>query len=468
MALFVPKTRAESLRDMAIRAVARSDLSDLIESSSVKALLGAVASEISQAYLQASNIKGYFSIQGARGAALEARAKDYPDPVGTREGPKKAIVQVVLSRSQATGTSIAAAGSVVSTSDGVSFVTLLPAQVDPTSPEQVSGNGVGRDAAPVSAIALEAGAAGNVVAGAITRFGAKPAGFDSVTNLSDATQGRDRETDDEWRERIIRYEATLARCHESAIELAAKSAELASGQRVVFAHAVRNFDTPGLGLVYVDDGAGTAETTETVTGELVTDGLSGPGGNSAVGGEEFLSLDHFAIKDEVGLTFTSSTRGALSVGSEVQLDPSTGKLKFSPALVNGEQITADYTRFTGLVREAQRIITGDPSDQVNYPGFRAFSLRVPVRTPTIVVPSVDVTLVVSGRDRATVDADVRAAIRRYINGLGISGDIVWTELVKRIKAISGVADLILTQPSANQAALDNEMFRITDAQITVR
>lgn len=468
MGLFAPKTKAEIQRDMAIRAVARSDLSDITESGSVKALISSVASEIAQAYLQAESVKGYFSLRSARGAALDARAKDYPEPVGSRRGPKRAITQVVLSRQGTTGTAIADAGVVVSTPEGVAFRLLLPAQVDATSPAQIAGHVTGQDAAPVSAIALSPGSAGNVSAGAVSRFAVKPSGFESVTNVSSGSSGRDRETDDEWRERILAYEDSLARCHETAIEHAARGVELESGQRVVFAHAVRDFEVHGQGVLYVDDGAGTAEATESITGELVTDGLAGPGGTSAVGGEEYLWLDYAAIKNEAGFTLTSSTRGVLTYGSDYSLDPSTGQIRFSPALVNGEEVEADYTRFTGLLLEVQKVITGDRSDRVNYPGFRAFSGRVSVRAPTVVVPSVDVTLIVSGRDKSSTSSEVSSVIQRYINGLGISGDIIWTELVRRIKGVSGVLDLVLTQPSSNVVALDSEIFRISSAQVTVR
>jgi hypothetical protein len=245
-----------------------------------------------------------------------------------------------------------------------------------------------------------------------------------------------------------------------------------TGATILFSKAVEDVVDRGNVILYVDDGTGSIESTEVVSSENVTEGLLGPPPDSAVGGETELSLDFKPIKLSAGLTLTSSTRGTLTedtgAGGDYVINPASGLIIFDPALVTAEVITADYTKYTGLIALAQKIIDGDPDDRTNFPGFRSAGVLVIVATPQVLLQNVTAIITVAeGFSNATVEAAVVAVIKDYINGLGISGDVVRNELIKRIQSVSGVLDHVLSVPATNIAILDDQLARTTDSNITV-
>src|SRR3972149_4168515 len=235
MAKFIPKTYEQVLQREIDRAVARSKLPDLTETSARKAVLSATAREIADAYFQMKNLVDVFSIDRAAGDDLDERAKDY-NPA-------------VISRNPAT----LASGT-------------LPSVME------------------------EAGSKGNVAAAVLTKFkGLRPAGLDTVTNLAGFVGGADKETDDSFRARIKDFVATLSRCTPQALETAALTVEMPSGQRIVFAKVVEDPILLGLVYLYVDDGTGAAETVDDNYGgpETLTQGVEFPG-DVAQGGGQYL------------------------------------------------------------------------------------------------------------------------------------------------------------------------------------
>jgi uncharacterized phage protein gp47/JayE len=76
-------------------------------------------------------------------------------------------------------------------------------------------------------------------------------------------------------------------------------------------------------------------------------------------------------------------------------------------------------------------------------------------------------IIEEGYDDATVRTNVRNAIKNYINTLGISGDVIRTALIQKVKSVKGVYDFTLNTPSSNIILLDDQMARTTDANITI-
>ena len=191
---------------------------------------------------------------------------------------------------------------------------------------------------------------------------------------------------------------------------------------------------------------------------------------SALGGEEFLNTVEFPIDDTGAstLTVTSDIRGALVRGTEYFLNPANGQLKFDPALVATEEITIDYTPWINLIAHVQKIVDGDPTDRLNFPGFRAAGVRVIVLSPTIVPIGVEATLTVTtGTDLATAVASATNAVQNYINNVGISGDIIRNELIERIMGVSGVTDVDLVTPASNVVVLDDQLPRTNTGIINI-
>lgn len=467
------KRQETVLQSLISNTVAVTDLSDVTDSSSWLGVFQAIAREFDEVYFQLTRMSDLFSIDTAAGDDLDERARDIQPGTITRIQPRRSIGNVVFSRQSTSGTVIIPAGTLIKTADGVTVKTTAQAKIEPTSPTVITGHATGRDASPVAATAVSPGSSGNVASGTLVKFGSKPSGVDAVTNLTAFTQGRDKETDDEFRARLKAYIASLARATVDALEFASSGIEdTTSGKQAVYTHVEEDAVYPGLVRLYVDDGNGTAESTDTATGEVVI--------ASALGGEEFLYTENKPIKSESTITVTSGgpvgvARGALTVATtgsgltaDVYVNPASGLLYFSPALVATEEITIDYTYFTELIATVQRVIDGDPADRVNYPGYRAAGILVRVLSPRVVAQPVEAVLTYTdGADKASVISAAEDAVTLYINTLGISGDVIRSELIQRIMDVPGVYDVEIVEPASNVTILDDEVARVSSGLLSI-
>lgn len=469
MPRFTIKRYEQILTQMVATVVSRTRLSDIADSSVWKHVLAASARSDDELYYQMTLLLKLFSIDTAKDDDLDERAKEIQPGLISREVATKATGNVVISRAGTTGTLAIPSNTKVKTSDGVVFVTTAAGSITATSPEQIAGHGVGRDSGLIPAIAETAGADGNVVANTIVKFVSKPTGVNAVTNPSAFANGANKETDDSFLNRIKTYVSTLARGTNEALEFVVLGVEdTTTGAKIKFSKVVEDIVNLGNVVVYIDDGTGSAESYEVVSSENVTLGLAGPPADSAVGGETYLFLDYKPVRDTSTFTLTSSTRGVLTRDTHFFLNPASGQINFDPALSAGEVITADYTRFTGLIAEAQKVIDGDLNDRTNYPGYRAAGVLVQVLTPQVLVQNITVNVVVKeGYDQTETKTSVKNAIRDFVNTLGISGDMLVSDLVYAAKSVAGVYNATVVTPTSDIILLDDQLARTTDANITI-
>lgn len=464
------KRAAQWLTEMIARVTARSTLSDVAESSGLLHLLSAVSVALEGLSFQVERVKDLFSIDTASGSDLDARALDYPVGQLTRIPAAKAVcASVVLSRPGVVGVTTVAAGSKIKGPDGQTYTITDTATINAASPEQVAGHGIGRDSGLLGAIADVAGEDGNIPANTIVGFVSTPSGVNEATNLSAFTGGEDKESDDAFRQRIKLFINSLARCHVSALEFAVLGVtDEDTGASIRYSKAIEDIVLRGLVTLYIDDGTGTAEDTEPVLAENLCEGFAGPPADTAVGGETDLYTDYKPIKDDLVLELTHSVTGVLVRNVDYTINLASGKIVLAVALANTEFVTADYTRYTGLVEAAQRVVDGDPDDRLTYPGYRAAGVLVLVDVPTVMIQTVTATATVKdGYTATTVKAAVKTAAIDYINSLGISDDVVRHELIKRMMSVPGVYDVTVTAPAANVAILDSELARTTSVNVTV-
>jgi uncharacterized phage protein gp47/JayE len=469
MPVFTTKRYEQFLAQMIAKIVTRTKLSDISDTSVVKHIIAATARQLDEISYQMYLLRQVFSIDTATGEDLDERSREIQPGLISRNAAAKSTGLLVFSRNTTVGTVTIPLGTKVRTSVGTEFITTVSGTITPTSPEQISGHGVGKDSGQIATQAVLPGISGNVVASTIIRFVSRPAGVDSVTNPSSFSWGSDKETDDSFRNRIKRFVSSLGRSTIEAIEEAVRGAvDLDTGATIMFIKAVEDIVNPGLVTVYIDDGTGAAESTAEVVDEIVTEGLSGPPAGSAVGGETRLNLNYIAIKGTVTFTLESNNRGMLDRGVDFWLNPASGQIVFYPALVTGEIITANYTRYTGLIALAQKIIDGVAADRVNYPGYRAAGVLVIVTTPQVLIQTVNAIItVLDGYDNAEVRATIKTAIRDYINTLGISGDVLRAMLIKKVMSVAGVYNVNLVTPSTDIILLDDQIARTTDENIVI-
>lgn len=460
MPALVLKRYEAILQQMINTVVTRSNppLTDITDSSTFKHMLAAPSREIDEVYYQLGLIPDLFSIDTAVGDDLDARAAEIEPQLISRNAATKATGTVVFGRQGTTGSVVIPAGTVVRTASNIVFSTTEDATIANT--QTMSSE--------TSAVAQVAGAAGNVALGTVTQFSSKPAGVDTVTNPGTFVGGSDKESDDAFRQRLKQFVSTLSRGTLYALESAVLGLGISTGQRIVYAHAVDDETNLGEVNLYIDDGSGTADITVPVTGENLTQGFGGPvgGGDSAVGGEVFLFANNKPLKDVTLLN--SSTRGTLLVGTDVIVDMALGKFKSVVPLVPGEVITTDYDAYGGLIAAAQKVIDGDDADRLNFPGYRSAGVRVHCQPPQVYQQIVQATvLVAEGYAKADVLALVRQAISAYINGLGISGDVIRSELITRIMEVAGVVNTTVTIPSHDVTLLDDQLPRIAAGNIVL-
>jgi len=460
MGQFKPKTRDQILTRMINRVVARSSLNDLNNLSDLKQVLAAAAREDDDTYVQMINLLDLFDLFKCRGNDLDERAKEYNPSLVKRLDARKATGTVTFSRTGTIGSVTIAIGTQVTIpADGaqpeVVFTTTTLGTI-------LGGNTVSN---AVTVEAADAGASGNAAVGVIKGFVSKPSGVTGVTNPAAFTNGRDREQDDAFLKRIVDQVAGLARCHAAGLEPAALSVEdTNTGKRVLFANVVEDPINLGRVTIYIDDGSGTAETTAVKVEEVVL--------AVALGGETKLNLPDKPIKIENTFTLRRNTV-ALVFGVDYTLNPASGQINLLPGtfptgLTAGDLIDASYTYFTGLIALTQKVIDGDPGDRSNFPGYRGAGVRVRVLTPAIVqiVVRANIT-VLAGFNQAAVAADVKSAISEYVNGLGISDDVILNEMKERAMAIPGMYDVSFFLPVENRIVQDNQLARLIASNITV-
>lgn len=469
MGQFTVLTYSQILTRMVNRVVARTDLTDLTDTSSVKQVLAAAAREDDDQFYQMLKLRDALDLNLAFGPDLDRLATVYNSDKISRDAARKATGQVRFTRQGTTGAVTIAIGTEVrvpasAASDPLAYVTTTEGTI--SSGSQQSNL--------VDITALEAGADYNVDPDQITGFSSKPSGVDEVTNPAAVTNGLNEESDDAFRARIKLYLPSLSRGTVQALTYAALTAEdTATGKRVQFANVIEDVSALGKVVVYIDDGSGTAEEVgATIPAEVLISG--------ALGGEVDFYTTAWPIKTESGVTVTRTgpapagePTGALTLDTDYTLNPASGHVKlmqgsFPDGLPATSDLTIAYTPFSGLIAEAQKIIDGDPNDRATYPGYRAAGILVRVLAPTIVQILFTANITVrSGFGQDDVAARVAAAISGYINSLGIGEDVILNELRERAMAVPGMYDIAVDSPTENTVILDDELARILTSNITI-
>lgn len=127
-----------------------------------------------------------------------------------------------------------------------------------------------------------------------------------------------------------------------------------------------------------------------------------------------------------------------------------------------------YSYYTGLLQKAQWVVDGREDDLENYPGVKAAGTQVEIKPPSInrIVITVDVTTS-EGVSLTSIQESIKSAISNYVNNLGVSQDVVVSEIIKRVKSVSGVYDVSMVSPSDNIAVGDEEIVRISNSDILI-
>jgi uncharacterized phage protein gp47/JayE len=58
-------------------------------------------------------------------------------------------------------------------------------------------------------------------------------------------------------------------------------------------------------------------------------------------------------------------------------------------------------------------------------------------------------------------------VQTYVNSLGIGDNVILSEIIRLVKAIPGVADVVMVSPTSNVTVPQGQLARITDANVVV-
>lgn len=444
------------------RIIARTSLTSLAEGDDPIQISAAVAREVDDLHYQNYLLRRARDVRNAEGDDLDELAAELLPPAVypqlSRREAQFATGQVLFSRQGTTGAITIDVGTVV-------FVPGTTYRYRTTETATIP-NGSTTASSATSITAEQRGADYNAEAGTITAFSSRPSGVDYVTNSSSLENGQDRQSDADFRRVIYAWIASLARCHVKGVTFAALTASLSTGQYVKFANIVEDPANPSYVSVYIDDGAGSANNNPTTYPSWTTVLAS------AVGGETVVTVPNVPIDVSAGYTFRHNT-SAMTEGTDYSLNPATGQMNLLPGgvaypLSATDAIDGTWTKFSDLITETQKIIDGDPSDYVTYPGYRAAGVLVRVLPPN------SVSIVVTGNvsvlqnfSQTDVLAKCEAAVSGYINSLDIGEDVVLNEIRERIMAVPGVYDVALSAPTGNRIIGPDSIARISSSNLSL-
>jgi hypothetical protein len=245
---------------------------------------------------------------------------------------------------------------------------------------------------------------------------------------------------------------------------------------VLFANLKEPIIPDGTVQLYIDDGSGSVDEfddTFITTPEVVI--------ASAIGGEVQAFSGQKPIRDDGSFILEVDTGGGYVVqviGVDYDFNTAQGKVVFTAAsyptgLGTGDAVRMTYRYYTGLIQETQKVVDGDPLNPLVYPGVRAGGIQVYTLPPTLVSQNVTASIsVLGGFDTTTVAAEVGTVVQDYINNLPIGADVIVSEIIERAMGVTGMFNFrfqILTgsAPPADQVILDDQVARITAANITL-
>lgn len=450
--------------------VARSALTDLSPGDPLMQLTGGVAFEFEDARLDMARLLELYSIDNAEGEDLDERALEALPDGFERRGNLRANGRLRWRTQNPVAVEVPIPAGTAAAKPGnprVLYVTTVAGRIAAGSTQSERADGTDGD---IPALAVEAGSGGNAETDEVGIIVTPVPNAVRVHNPVPFRDGREAETDDDFRARIRAETRSLSRCIPEALKTRALKAEV-DGRRVVVASVWEDPIRRGNVTVYVDDGAGTVTETAQAPAESLTDAVNG-----AVGGEQEFYLRQRPVKGAITLAYTPDGGAVrnLALGVDYIFIPARGYVWLNPDVFptgfdpGDALLVQPYTHYSGLIRQAQRLIDGDPADTVNYPTWRAAGIVVTVLSPQVIQGIVRAHIVVStDADRDAVRAEVRRRLAAYHNGLGIGAPWILAEAIERAMGAAGMVDIVFEAPVENVPVAYNQVHRLTSGNLTV-
>lgn len=172
------------------------------------------------------------------------------------------------------------------------------------------------------------------------------------------------------------------------------------------------------------------------------------------------------------------TADPLIPGTDYVFNKTNGHLELATPLLQYDGVVAAddnalasvgaYTFSRGVAAHAQRLVNGDPTDLDTYPGVRATGTQVLVAAPTVVAPTFTIQVITeTGLTDDDLESTVSSVVQAYVNSLGIGANVIRSEIIRLVKGLAGVKDIVVISPSANVSVADGQLARISGSNVIV-
>ena len=122
-----------------------------------------------------------------------------------------------------------------------------------------------------------------------------------------------------------------------------------------------------------------------------------------------------------------------------------GKLGFSESTVAGYD---SYKHHTGLIAEANKIVYGDPRDNITYPGVAAAGAEIFIKPPLVRRITVSINVrVQTGIPFSRITEQVRNNIAALINSTAIGQSIAISDIISTVNSIPGTRAVSISSPT---------------------
>ena len=441
---YSPKSSNDILRDLRGMILGRTDLNDVFAGSVLNTLLSAVAQEIASSERRLYGLREAFYLRNASGQDLDERVAELP-PVGiSRIDATNASGSVLtITRANSLSNLTVPAGSLVKSDSGAQYRTTQDVVI--TTGNLLIDN--------VHIVAVVAGSQGNALSNEINTVVSMPDDVLAVYNTQPVTNGTDRESDEDLRERALLYLQSLTRCTRSALEFLGTSFISSTGERMRFARLFENPDVPAFSELVVDDGSG-------LTVEAVSRLASPVTGVVPVNGASILYHQAPATEPLTSRNLRVTRNGQIIniPDSAITSHHERGVMYVAEGVLQAGDVwlLRDYRTFQGLIKELQAEIEGDVENPSLLTGFRAAGTRCVVTLAQAQFVQLDMTLSVDyDVDFNVIENTVRQTLVSFINGLAPSQPLYTSALIEAARGVTGVRDIQLYQRGTANP-LDNQ------------
>jgi hypothetical protein len=111
-----------------------------------------------------------------------------------------------------------------------------------------------------------------------------------------------------------------------------------------------------------------------------------------------------------------------------------------------------YKKYGGLLKELNRIIYGDPTSPVEYPGWRAAGTNIDIKESVIKRIYISLSIRVrTGLPFSQVREAVKASVAGYVRGLSVGESVALSKVVEAASKVNGVSSVVVTYPEYTSA-----------------